>query len=72
MRAPDTPDCEIKGCTRAVYKGFLCRKHYAYVPYSSAYAAMLEVMTATRQAARKHHKRQLAFVRRKIREGWAE
>ena len=67
-RDPHTPDCSIKGCTRAAYKGFLCRMHYGMVPRElSGYLVAAEAMTAAHMATRRLHRRQLAAVRKVLR-----
>ena len=63
-RDPHTPDCSIKGCTRAVYRGYLCRMHYGMLPRTAGYAAAMATMQAAWSAARKHHRKQLAEVRK--------
>lgn len=69
MRNPATPDCSISGCTRAAYKGFLCSKHYAMVPPElSGYRAAAEAMIAAHKVSRLFHKKQLAAVRKLVRE----
>jgi hypothetical protein len=65
MRNPYTPDCSIKGCTRAAGKGYLCRMHYAMIPPElSGYLVASQVMLAAYRAADKLHKDQLAAVRK--------
>lgn len=65
-RDPHTRDCEINDCTRAQFKGVLCRKHYAMVPRDLVIPLMAEAMTAQHRIAQKWHKRQLAYVRRAL------
>lgn len=65
-RSPSTPDCSIKGCTRAAHKGFLCREHYRLVPYSMTKECASEVMDTAYAIGKKHHRKQLAFVRRQL------
>ena len=68
-RDPHTPDCSIKGCKRAAYKGYLCRDHYRMVPPElSGYMGAVKYMIAAHRAADRHHKAQLAAVRKALRE----
>lgn len=60
--------CGIAGCNRSAYKGRLCRKHYAMVPYSERSKTMIAVTNAQMHEARKAHKRYLGIVRRLVRE----
>ena len=63
-RLPSTPDCSIKGCSRAAHKGFLCRKHYEMLPPSErGYAVAADAMMAAWKASDWWHKRQLRVVR---------
>lgn len=49
--------------------GYLCRHHYGMVPRElSGYAAAASYMTAAHRAADRHHKAQLAAVRKLVRE----
>ena len=63
-RRPDTPDCSVKGCTRAAHKGLLCAKHYRYVPAGLKMETMLACASAAAMTARKYHRKQLAHVNR--------
>jgi hypothetical protein len=63
MRHPSTPDCSIKGCKRAVFKGQLCQKHYGMVPIDMRMRGLMTIMQQTHNAARRQHKYQLAYVR---------
>lgn len=65
-RNPYTPDCSIKGCARAAHKGQLCAKHYGMVPEQMKRACQTEAIGAAFFAAKKHHRRQLAFVRKQL------
>jgi hypothetical protein len=62
-RDPYTPDCSIKGCTRVAFTGELCRKHYALVPKAIKRQVMIDVMDATHRIGRRHHAKQLRYVR---------
>ena len=55
--------CEIKGCTRTRHTGSLCKRHYELVPRTLRTQCAVEVMRASFNMAREHHKRQLALVR---------
>ena len=63
-RSPDTPDCSIKGCSRAVRKGFLCAEHYGMVPSNIKRDAMWRSIEAQVKQATKCHRDQLAYVRK--------
>ena len=62
-RDPYTPDCSIKGCTRATVRGKLCRKHQAMVPQVMVIAGVTEGMAAQHRIARKHHEKHYRYVR---------
>lgn len=66
-RDPRTKDCAIKGCTRAERTGQLCGQHYGMVPWQLRQACAVEVMSTSHSIAKKHHRRQLAFVRKQLR-----
>ena len=68
MRNPATPDCAIRGCTRAAHKGRLCTKHYALVPDIMVTECMVACISAAATTAAKYHRKQLAYVRRALRE----
>ena len=59
--------CEIAGCTRVTSKGSLCKAHYALVPREMGMACAVEVMTSAFKIGEKHHRAQLAYVRRLLR-----
>lgn len=70
-RHPSTKDCAIKGCTRARFKGDLCRKHYGLVPRSMVMDCAIACIQASFDTAARHHRRQLAYVRKLVSSGAA-
>lgn len=71
-RNPETENCRIDGCTRAVRTGYLCREHQRLVPFSETTACLAAVMQASHLAARKFHRKWLRDVRGRIAAGEAE
>ena len=71
MRLPSTPDCSIKGCTRAARRSGLCAKHDALVPCDlrmSGYLAGLKGQMAAVSKAREQRRRYVQWL---IRQGKA-
>jgi hypothetical protein len=71
-RLPSTPDCAIKGCTRARHKAQMCKEHYSMVPMSMAIGASTKAMLASMKAAKAEHRKMLAYVRRALADGTAK
>ena len=63
-RDPRTPDCGIKGCARAVRKGYLCRKHYDLLPDDTGIRVYMAGLMAQSKAVDAYHRKQLAYVRK--------
>jgi len=62
-RTRELHPCGIKGCDLTSYKGQLCRKHWALVPYEEKVRLQVEAIQASRKVAEKHHRRFLRIVR---------
>ena len=61
--------CKIKGCKRTAHRGDLCKGHYDLVPLSMSIATQMESVRAAHRVAESWHRKQLAHVRKVIREG---
>lgn len=61
--------CGIAGCKRHAYKGRICRKHYALVPYSSRMQLTMDCYRAQLAAARRGHSRMLRELRVALKSG---
>jgi hypothetical protein len=68
-RDPRTPDCAIKGCTRAADRSGLCGKHHKYVPHSMAMELSVAIMQSAHKIAQQHHSRWQRFVQAEISAG---
>ena len=66
MRSPDTPDCAIRGCTRAQRTGLLCAEHYKLVPLDLKMEASMRGLEAQLRAVGRVHQLQLAAVRKQL------
>lgn len=60
--------CKIKGYKFTRHKGDLCRAHYQIVPHAMKCGAAADAMVAAHRAAKKWHRRQLAYVRKVLAE----
>lgn len=66
MRDPRTPDCKIRGCTRAAGSSGLCAKHVRYVPLADAMALSVAIAENAHAIAVKHHKRWVKTVQAQL------
>jgi len=64
--------CGIQGCERHSYKGRLCRKHYAMVPYMQKMTLMIEAAEASAKVAARHHRRFLRELQASLDESGPE
>jgi hypothetical protein len=67
-RNPSTPDCAIRGCTLAVVRLGMCRKHAELAPPRAGFDTMIAVWSATFKAASREHRKAQKFVRARLRE----
>jgi hypothetical protein len=65
-RDPRTPDCPIKGCTRAARRLGMCDEHSRLAPITMSLEIMMECFEAQMRVKRKHHRRAIAHVRREL------
>ena len=56
-RDPRTPDCSVRGCTRAAYRLGLCREHARYLPVAFGVECAVECMKAQRRVKLHYHRR---------------
>ena len=67
-RHPSTPDCKIKGCTRADSGSGLCTMHHKMVPLAMGQACAGEIMISSHRIALKHHRLMVKHVQQLLSE----
>lgn len=67
-RDPRTPDCAVKGCTRAAYRLGLCRAHARLVPRELGVRCAVACLEAQMTVKRRFHNEAAFIANRDVRE----